>query len=124
MTQGPDARRRQVLKDMIANLCWPQGSVSFWPFTMPQGKDLGAQVEYFLAGVTAIKASMVVTFGQELVELLVPNALTNRRRDEIFFIRGKTLVLLVMPDLLDLAAMDQQKLQAVCQQLIALRASV
>ncbi len=93
---GPDPNpvHKQFFQQIIQGLGWPRGSITFWPLTVPQGKDLVVEVDRFLSGVSLIQATTIISFGSELQELL---PLCPGPHERVFLLEDLTVVLL--PDL-------------------------
>jgi hypothetical protein len=71
---GPasDRERTQLLKTILAKLCWPKGSVAFWPISSFDGHRHFPDHEIFWSGVQELQAQMVVVFGTAAFLALFP----------------------------------------------------
>lgn len=74
---GPDlmgnasADRSRLLKNIIGNLAWPKGSISFWPFTVAENGRQLLKPDIFWLGVQALAPRSVIVFGQHVFEELL-----------------------------------------------------
>lgn len=72
---GPaaDTQRTQLFKTILSKLCWPKGSVAFWPLSRFENHTHTPRLDMFWAGVQAVQAQLVVVFGAQAFRVLFPN---------------------------------------------------
>ncbi len=58
-----DSARSKLWKDLLFALKWPQGTVSFWPFTAYINNTLEIQMEYFSYGLNLLSPERIFYFG-------------------------------------------------------------
>jgi hypothetical protein len=69
---SPDQQRRTLFKTILTSLCWPRGSVAFWPLTSYAPPDHTPRLDIFWSGVSALQAQMIVVFGARAFQTIFP----------------------------------------------------
>jgi hypothetical protein len=70
---APDCQRTQLMKTILAKLCWPRGSVAFWPLSTFDGLQHFSQLDVFWSGVQELQAQLVIVFGALAFQALFPD---------------------------------------------------
>ncbi len=70
---APNRERTQLIKTILAKLCWPKGSVAFWPISSFDGHRHIPDQDMFWSGVQKLHAQIVVVFGRTAFHALFPD---------------------------------------------------
>ncbi len=75
LSGSPDARRRQLFREIIKHLGWAKkGIVSFWPMAALNGTTLVPDPEMFWAGISKLGIKHVACFGNSAASIITPQA--------------------------------------------------
>lgn len=69
---APSAERRQLFANIIKNLHWPSGSITFWPLSATHNGILLPHAGSFWKGVREANAQTVFCFGEQAFQSLFP----------------------------------------------------
>jgi hypothetical protein len=109
----PDAKRRDLLQDLLKDLSHPPGTHSFWPLALPGPdgeQELSANTPVFWEGVRLLQSRAVVVMGSKaLYALALPAGMRELRPFRQVRHQGRQLIVLHSPDML---IQEPQRLQA------------
>jgi hypothetical protein len=98
LTGKSSASRSKALREVIASLAWPKGTIGYWPIAIPEGDELHIDLANFWLAARLMQAKHIVCFGASSYDLLT-------RRNDMQY--GSSLVLdsacHLLPDLESLA---------------------
>jgi len=93
--QSCSPQRRQLFKNILQALGWPQGSVAFWPIAVRSGSELQPCPDIFRRGLAELAPRYLFCFGQTALDALCPQRTKTGAR---FMLARTTVIPLPEPD--------------------------